>query len=149
MAMGEPQASLTPSMEDYLKVIYQLRERGERGTICAIAEALQISSPSVTNMVKRLCARGLLIHSRYQDVSLTPAGERISRDVVRRHLVVEQFLTHQLGLSDAQACAEAERLEHVLSGELESRMLRLINAAQGAATRSTDDSERSGSRVVV
>jgi DtxR family Mn-dependent transcriptional regulator len=81
-------------------------------------------------MVKKLTAMGLVEHERYRGVRLTPAGERIALEVVRHHRLLELYLMKALGLGWDQVHAEAERLEHYLSEEVESR----IDAALGHPT---------------
>jgi DtxR family Mn-dependent transcriptional regulator len=118
-------------MEDYLKAIYRLHGEGGQVTMQRLAEELGLSSPSVTNMIKRLHELGLVEHSRYRSVALTPAGEKIALRVLRTHRLLELYLTESLGFDWDQVHAEAERLEHHLSDALESR----IAAALGHPTR--------------
>ncbi len=94
-----------------------------------LAEALGVSGPSVTNMVKRLHALELVRHERYQGVELTDAGEQIALSVVRHHRLLELYLVEALGY--AWDKAHTERLEHHVSEELEARM----EAALGHPTR--------------
>ncbi len=112
---------LTESIQDYLKEIYKLQAAGRAGT-SAIAERLGVSPASATAMVKKLAALELLEHEPYQGVHLTPAGERIALEVIRHHRLLEQYLAETLGLSIDAVHAEADRLEHVLSEELEARI---------------------------
>lgn len=109
-------------MEDYLKAVYRLREQGGPVTTQRISEELGVTGPSVTNMVKRLHDLHLLEHERYQGVELTEAGERIALEVIRHHRLLELYLAETLGYSWDQVHAEAERLEHHLSDELEARI---------------------------
>ncbi len=110
------------AMEDYLKAAYRLRQEGGAVTTQRLAEELGVSSPSVTNMVKRLDELGLLRHTRYQGAELTAAGERIALEVVRRHRLLERYLSEALGFPWDAAHAEADRLEHHISEEMEARM---------------------------
>ena len=112
-------------MQDYLKTIYRLRRSGTV-TIRGLAVALQISSPSVTNMVKRLTEFGYLQHVRYGDVELTDAGERVARTVTRHHLLLEFYLVQALGYPLDVADRDAECLEHYVSEELEARISRVL-----------------------
>jgi DtxR family Mn-dependent transcriptional regulator len=112
----------TTSIENYLKAIRELRGADERVTTCVLARHLTIAPASVTNMVQRLAADGLLEYTPYRGVALTAAGEREASAVSRRHEIIERYLIGVLGFSDAQAHAEAERLEHVISNDLVSRM---------------------------
>jgi DtxR family transcriptional regulator, Mn-dependent transcriptional regulator len=83
---------------------------------------LGISPASATAMVKKLAALDLVEHEPYHGVHLTPAGERIALEVIRHHRLLEQYLAETLGLSIDAVHAEADRLEHVLSEELEARI---------------------------
>jgi DtxR family Mn-dependent transcriptional regulator len=113
---------ITYAMEDYLKVAYRLQS--ERGTVTTqrLADELGISGPSVTNMIKRLDELGLVQHTRYHGVELTAAGEKIALEVIRHHRLLELYLAETLGYDWDRVHEEAERLEHHLSEELESRL---------------------------
>ncbi len=122
---------VTPAMEDYLKAAYRLRDEDGPITTQRLAEALGVSSPSVTNMVKRLHELGLVRHERYRGVELTETGEQIALEVVRHHRLLELYLVQALGYAWDEAHAEADRLEHHISEEMEAR----IDAALGHPTR--------------
>lgn len=124
-------ASVTPAMQDYLKAMYHLQDEGDPVTTQRLAEALRISSPSVTNMVKRLHELGLVRHTRYRGVELTETGEQIALEVVRHHRLLELYLVDMLGFPWDEAHAEAECLEHHVSEKMEAR----IDAALGHPTR--------------
>jgi DtxR family transcriptional regulator, Mn-dependent transcriptional regulator len=113
---------LTDAMQDYLREIYKLRHEGRRATTSAIAERMGVRPPSVTAMLKRLAALGLVEHEPYRSVELTPAGERVALEVIRHHRLLEQYLSQALGLSLDEVHSEADRLEHALSEELEARI---------------------------
>ena len=117
---------LTDAMQDYVKETYKLRLEGKRATTSAIAERLHVRPPSVTAMVKRLCALGLAEHAPYRGVELTPAGERVALEVIRHHRLLELYLAQALGLSLDEVHSEADRLEHALSEELEARIDRSL-----------------------
>ncbi|HET7095029.1 MAG TPA: metal-dependent transcriptional regulator [Thermomicrobiales bacterium] len=123
---GQPAPSITHAMEDYLKGIYRLQEAGPVVTTQALAEELGISGPSATNMVKRLHDLRLVEHAPYHGVRLTPAGERVALEVVRHHRLLERYLAESLGYAWDEVHAEAERLEHLMSDELEARMDRAL-----------------------
>lgn len=114
--------SVTHAMEDYLKTVHRLLEAGKPATTQALADELGITAPSVTNMVKRLHAMRLLMHTRYQGVELTPAGEKIALEVIRHHRLVELYLAETLGYGWDEVHDEAEKLEHLVSDDLEARM---------------------------
>ena len=122
---------VTHAMEDYLKAIYRLQGDGGQVTMQRLTEELDLSGPSVTNMVKRLHELGLVRHTRYRDVALTSAGEKVALRVIRHHRLLELYLTESLGYEWDQVHAEAERLEHHVSAELEAR----IASALGHPTR--------------
>jgi DtxR family transcriptional regulator, Mn-dependent transcriptional regulator len=123
---GKATPSITHAMEDYLKGIYRLQEAGPAVTTQALAEELGISGPSATNMVKRLHELRLVEHAPYHGVRLTPAGERVALEVVRHHRLLELYLAETLGYAWDEVHAEAERLEHLMSDELEARMDRAL-----------------------
>lgn len=118
--------AITHAMEDYLKVICLLEEEQGRVSTQAIAEHLKVQSPSVTNMLKRLASLRLVDHTPYRGVTLTPAGRRIALEVIRHHRLLELYLTEALGYSWDAVHAEADRLEHSISEELESRIDALL-----------------------
>lgn len=113
---------LTRSTEDYLKAIYELEKSTGAAQTSAIAEALAVAPPSVSGMVKRLSESGLLDHVPYRGVQLTAAGKRAALRMVRRHRIVETYLTQKLGYDWDSVHQEAERLEHAVSDELVERM---------------------------
>jgi len=113
---------LTRSIEDYLKAIYELEQDGSPAQTSAIAGALEVAPPSVSGMVKRLSEAGLLQHVPYRGVQLTQEGRRVALRMVRRHRVVETYLTTKLGYDWDSVHEEAERLEHAVSDELIERM---------------------------
>ena len=117
---------LTDSIQDYLKEIYKLEAAGRRATTSALAERLEVSQPSVTAMVKKLATLGLVEHERYRGATLTDAGRRVALEVIRHHRLIEQYLVETLGLPLDAVHAEADRLEHALSEELEAHIDRTL-----------------------
>lgn len=114
---------LSAAMEDYLKAIYHLREEGAAVVSTQeLANRLQIAPPSATAMMKKLATLHLVSHAPYRGVELTPAGEKIALEVVRHHRLIETYLAEVLGIAWDKVHEEAERLEHVLSEEVEARM---------------------------
>jgi DtxR family Mn-dependent transcriptional regulator len=120
--LPEDATRITHAMEDYLKRIYRLQQEARVVSTQQIAEELGISGPSVTNMVKRLHELRLLSHTPYHGVQLTKAGEKIALEVLRHHRLLELYLAETLGYQWDEVHAEAERLEHHVSEELEARM---------------------------
>ena len=122
---------VTHAMEDYLKAVYRLADSGAAVTTQRLADELGVTPASVTNMVKRLDDLTLLTHTPYKDVVLTEAGRKIALEVIRHHRLLELYLAETLGMPWDEVHAEAERLEHHLSEELEARM----DSALGFPTR--------------
>lgn len=118
--MSKPELSV--AIQDYLKEIYKLQSAGERATTTAIARRLSVAPSSVTSMLKKLAVLGLAEHAPYRGVSLTETGERIALEIVRHHRLIEMYLAETLGVPIDALHAEADRLEHVLSEELEARI---------------------------
>ncbi|MDQ3669936.1 MAG: metal-dependent transcriptional regulator [Actinomycetota bacterium] len=117
-----PKAALSEAIQDYLKEIYKLQANSERATTSAIAKRLAVAPSSATSMLKKLAALGLAEHAPYRGVELTEAGRQIALEVIRHHRLLEQYLAETLGLGIDAVHAEADRLEHVLSEELEARI---------------------------
>ena len=117
---GRPR--VTPAMEDYLRAAYRLGDEPGPISTQRLAEALGVSSPSVTNMVKRLHELGLVRHERYHGVELTEKGEGIAREVVRHHRLLERYLVESLGFPWDEAHVGADRLEHHVSPSLVARI---------------------------
>jgi DtxR family Mn-dependent transcriptional regulator len=107
------------AVQDYLKAIHS--RGGADGPVspAQIAEELDVRAPSVTGMLKRLADAGWIDYRPGQPVRLTPAGIAEARRVIRRHRLVELFLTRVLGLDWSEVDAEAEALEHAISPRLE------------------------------
>lgn len=120
--------NLTQSTEDYLKAIYDLTLHGERATTNQIAEQLSVKPASVTGMLKRLAADDppLLEYRKHQGAALTEEGERAALEIVRHHRLIELFLHETLGYSWDEVHVEADRLEHVISEEMEERIAQVL-----------------------
>ena len=113
----------TEAIQDYAKAIYALQLRSD-GTVTtsSLAERLGVSPASVTAMLKRMAAAGLVEHEPYRGVRLTEAGERVALEVIRHHRLLESYLADALGMPWDRVHAEAEVLEHYISEELEERI---------------------------
>ncbi|MDQ6887441.1 MAG: metal-dependent transcriptional regulator [Gemmatimonadota bacterium] len=118
--------SYTAPVEDYLKAIYEIERASGAAATTDIAERLAIAPPSVSGMVRRLADQGLLEHERYRGVRLTSEGRRIALRTLRRHRVIECYLSRALGYPWDRVHEEAERLEHASSDELIDRMATAI-----------------------
>jgi len=119
-------AALTESIQDYLRAVYLLGEAGDRVTVSALAKRLHVSPASASAMVKKLAALDLAEHAPYRGVTLTAGGERVALEVIRHHRLLELYLAETLGLHVDAVHDEADKLEHVLSEELEERIDRAL-----------------------
>jgi DtxR family Mn-dependent transcriptional regulator len=115
-------ATLSDSIQDYLRAAYKLAASGERVTTTGLARAMGVSPASTTAMVKKLAALGLVEHAPYRGITLTTDGEQVALEVIRHHRLLELYLAETLGIAVDDVHAEADRLEHVLSEELEARI---------------------------
>jgi DtxR family Mn-dependent transcriptional regulator len=120
--MADETSGLSRSVEDYLKVIYSLCLEGETVSTSAIAEALVVQPASVTGMVKRLAESSYVEHVPYRGVRLTEIGTKEALRVLRRHRILETYLTQRLDYPWEDVHPEAERLEHAASDQLIERM---------------------------
>jgi DtxR family Mn-dependent transcriptional regulator len=115
---------LTDSIQDYLKIIYELTESGEPASTTALAARLGVAPGSVTGMLQKLSSArpALVSYQKYQGVTLTEAGRRAALEVIRHHRLIEAWLVQSLGYSWDEVHNEAEKLEHVISEEFEMRI---------------------------
>src|ERR1700737_382093 len=122
----ERRSSLTRAQQDYLKALYQLHGDQRPVPTRDLAQRLGISSPSVSEMVTRLSAQGLVEHDRYRGQQLTRDGRKVALELVRHHRLLEMFLVQILGYRWDEVHDEAERLEHVISERMEQRIFDLL-----------------------
>jgi DtxR family Mn-dependent transcriptional regulator len=121
---------LTAAVQDYAKAIFTLETRDGAAATTDLAALLEVRPASVSGMLRKLSALGLVEHERYRGVRLTERGRRVALEVIRHHRLVELFLVESLGMTWDEVHAEAEVLEHALSEELEE----LIAAKLGDPT---------------
>lgn len=121
---------ISQAMEDYLKAIYKIVEIEGVVSTSALAEYMGVAPASVTNMCKKLADLNLLEYEPYQGVRFTPTGERLALEIVRHHRLLELYLAEALGVPWDQVHEEAEKLEHVISEDLEERMAAALGDPQ-------------------
>jgi len=129
LRLGVPDAqreSLTAPVEDYLKAIYSLGRGSVPVATNDIANRLLLAPASVSGMVQRLAEQGLLSYERYRGVTLTESGRRAALRTLRRHRVIEAYLSGALDYPWDRVHDEAERLEHAASDELVDRMAEVM-----------------------
>lgn len=110
--------------------MYWLQEAGLPITGANIARAMQVSAPTVHEMIKRLEGDGYVTRAEDKSLSFTDTGRDEARQIVRRHRLIERFLTDVFDIPWDQVHEEAERLEHWMSPVVEERMLKAIGDAQ-------------------
>ena len=110
---------ITPAVQDYLKTIHSLGGAEQMVSPNDIAAHMEVKAPSVTGMLKRMEAAGLIEYGVGQGARLTAAGIAQARRVIRRHRLVELLLTRVLGLDWSEVDTEADALEHAISPRLE------------------------------
>ena len=128
--MNQPQqlTNSSQSVEDFLKAIYRLQRHKERVSTSALAEALNISAPAVTDMAQRLVDDGAVDYVKYRGVRLTRRGEQVALKMLRRHRLIEAYLVQDLGYALHEVHDEAEALEHTVSDRfVEAISLKLNN----------------------
>jgi DtxR family Mn-dependent transcriptional regulator len=119
---------LSDVMEDYLKAVYELQRDGESPVgNSAVAEYLDVTSPTVTSMMEKLADRGLVTREKYAGMELTPEGETVAVEIIRHHRLLESFLVEQLDYEWTDVHDEADVLEHHISEELEARIAEALN----------------------
>lgn len=109
-------------VENYLKNIYKLQSAEGKVTTSSLSERLQISAPSVTEMIKKLADEGSVTYTPYKGVELTDTGRKRALRIIRRHRLWELFLAEVLKFPWDEIDEEAERLEHITSEKLEQRL---------------------------
>src|SRR5438874_12698045 len=119
----------TPAEEEYLQTIFWLQEAGLPMTAANVARAMQLSPPTVHEMLGRLERDEYITRAANKAISFTASGREHAEGIVRRHRLIERFLTDVLGIPWHEVHEEAERMEHAMSPTLEARMLVAIGDA--------------------
>lgn len=115
----------SPSMEQYIETIADVMSRRRVASVSDIAAGANVSRPAASRAVRDLAAKDLVEHQAYGYVVLTPRGEAIARKLNARHKAIQRFLSAVLGYPDADADAEACRLEHLVDDTLVGRLEQL------------------------
>lgn len=117
------QENLTPSMEDYLEMIYRLSKDSGHTRVLELATALNVQPPSASNMIQRLAERNWLVYEKYSIVRLTEKGRERGAYLLNRHRILEEFLLF-LGLEDV--LEDTEKIEHNISPAAVTGLERLL-----------------------
>jgi DtxR family Mn-dependent transcriptional regulator len=121
------------SVEEYLESIYIINEKGKLAKNQELSKTLNVSQPSVTQMIKRLSEEGLVENKPYKGAYLTGKGMALAQKVVRKHTLLEVFLHEKLKLPLDKAHNEACRMEHSLSDETASALCKALRARDNAS----------------
>ena len=119
MAHGDP----TPTVEDYLGIIYTMERDGDIVIGARLAEWLEVKAPTVTATIKRMIRDGWVVMDERKEIHLTPAGRLAAASVLRRHMLSELLLARLLGVPWSRVHAEADQMEHTISHETMQRIL--------------------------
>jgi DtxR family Mn-dependent transcriptional regulator len=126
MVKQEAQREQTASMEDYLEAVAMLRGKGKVVRVSQISRKLKVTMPSVTSALKKLSERELVEHERYGHIKLTPEGDKVARDVIRRHEALTRFFVQALSIDRQTAEEDACKIEHVISPFSLERVIKFI-----------------------
>jgi DtxR family Mn-dependent transcriptional regulator len=120
-------AKITPAVEDYLRTIYALEEEVQPVIAARVAEEVGVTPSTMVSTLRRLEREGYLKVVGRKEIHLTANGKQVAERILRRHFLIERFLTDLLGLDWVKAHQEAHRLEHAVSQEVEERLAQLLN----------------------
>jgi DtxR family Mn-dependent transcriptional regulator len=118
---------ITSAIEDYLRTIYALEEEIQPVIAARVAEEVGVTPSTMVSTLRRLEREGYLKVLRRKEIHLTAEGRQVAERILRRHFLLERFLTDLLGLDWVKAHQEAHRLEHAVSQEVEDRLAKLLN----------------------
>jgi DtxR family Mn-dependent transcriptional regulator len=120
---------LTSAVQDYLKIIYDLRASGREASTMQLAGRLGVAPASVTGMLQRLAGikPPLVLYQKHQGASLTARGEKAALEVIRHHRLLEEYLVKTLGYTWDSVHDEADKLEHAISEDFEARIDDLLD----------------------
>jgi len=126
MVKQEVTREQTASMEDYLEAIANLGEGRKVVRVKQISEMLGVKMPSVTSALRKLSEQELVEHKRYGHIKLTPEGNKVARDVIRRHKALTRFFGQALGINEETAEEDACKIEHVISSLSMERLAKFV-----------------------
>jgi DtxR family transcriptional regulator, Mn-dependent transcriptional regulator len=137
---------ITVSKEDYLKSILEAETEGETVISARLAQWLKVSAPAVTMALRRLRKDGLVRVESSGEVGLTAQGRRIARKLTLRHHLIERMLTEMFGMEWWKVHDEAERLEHAVSPDFESKLLAKLGSGGACPHGNLSEMESPASR---
>jgi Mn-dependent DtxR family transcriptional regulator len=131
----------TDRMEDYLEVIYELIQQKGYATTADISKYLNVSSPSVTKMVKKLDENRYLVYVKYRGLSLTTEGIHIAKNMQEKHSLFVEFLKI-IGVDDETAHIDAEGIEHHLHPQTIRKLERFIMVLKKRDSKLIEDLQK-------
>jgi DtxR family Mn-dependent transcriptional regulator len=120
-------AAISPATEDYLRTIYALEDEIQPVIAARVADEMGVSASTMVSTLRRLQREGYIKVERRKEIRLTSEGRKVAEQILRRHFLIERFLTDLLGLDWVKAHQEAHRLEHAVSQEVEERLAKLLS----------------------
>ena len=135
--------SLSASLEDYLEAILQIVRKKKAAKAKDIAKRLKVNSSSVTGALQALARKGLVNYAPYDLITLTPAGDKIAQDVIRRHNALKKFFIEVLSIEEKEAEETACKVEHDVSPDIIKRLVEFVKFMEkcpfGGATWNSED----------
>jgi DtxR family Mn-dependent transcriptional regulator len=120
----------TPTIEDYLAVMFVMERDGEEIIAARLAESLEVAPPTVTVTLKRMERDGWITLEGHKGIYLTEAGREASYSVIRRHMLTEWMLARMLGIPWSSIHEEAHNIEHTISDDVEARLRATLDDPQ-------------------
>jgi DtxR family transcriptional regulator, Mn-dependent transcriptional regulator len=118
----QPESRPTPTIEDYLTIIYVMERDGDEVIAVRLAESMEVTRSTVTVTLQRMERDGWITMEQGKDIRLTEAGCEAARSVIRRHMLTEWMLARMLNIPWSRIHAEADQMEHSISSEIETQM---------------------------
>ena len=121
---------LSPSLEDYLEAIYLVKKDKKTVKPIEVARRLNVKKPSVTGAVKKLSKKGFLKYKKYNDINITENGEKIAKEVYKKHKLLLKFFFEILKVKKNIAEEEACKIEHNLSKTTLNQLTKFIESVE-------------------
>ena len=118
---------LSSNMEDYLEAIVILKKRNAIARVRDLGKMMNVKNPSVNNALNILSQKGYVVHEKYGGIDLTKEGEKVAREVLRKHKVITQFLVDVLRVDANVADEDACRIEHAISSNTFNKLNRFMS----------------------
>ena len=125
---------VSASMEDYLEAIYQIVQEKKVARSKEISKELGVTNASVTGALRVLSERNLINYAPYELITLTGEGNRLAENVVQRHSMLKEFFISVLGIDEEEAGENACKMEHVITENLQQRLIRFIEFVNTCST---------------